>query len=316
MNHASAEMKLTPVSFLRNLPANGRKRETRHRQNSGSGFGRAKRVGMSLPAADPRTSAARTAAALVAARRGAWAVDPYPGVMPADLVSAYAVQDEAIAAWPNPVAGWKLGRIPPPHDAAYGAGRLAGPIFADAVWQAGAAPTAFGVIENGFAAVEAEYVFEIGETAPDRDGWTPDAARGLVARVLAGVEIAGSPFAGINDNGPAVTASDFGNNAGLILGGEIPDGLDRLMDLHCAMRIDGRAVGAGGAEVIPGGPLASLAFLLNLLHARGRRLEAGQWVSTGAATGVHRIYAGQSAEADFGPDGTIACRAVRAEPVT
>ena len=271
---------------------------------------------MTMPAPDPRDSAAEIAAAFVAARRGARALETWPGALPADLAAAYAIQDAAIAAWPDRVAGWKLGRIPPPHDAAYGAGRLAGPIFARNIWQAGTTPTRFGVIEHGFAAVEAEYVFEIGETAPDRDGWTVETVRPLVARVLTGVEIAGSPFAGINDNGPAVTASDFGNNAGLILGAEIPDGVNRLMDLRCEMRIDGRVIGAGGAEVIPGGPLDSLAFLLNLMHRRGRRLEAGQLVSTGAATGVHRIYAGQSAEADFGADGTIACQAVRAEPVT
>ena len=271
---------------------------------------------MSLSAADPRTSAAQTAAAFVAARQGAYALETYPGPIPADLASAYAIQDDAIAAWPDRIAGWKLGRIPPPHDAAYGAGRLAGPIFRRNIREAETVATGFGVIDGGFAAVEAEYVLLIGETAPHRDGWTAESVRPLVASVRMGVEIAGSPFAGINDNGPAVTASDFGNNAGLILGGEIANGLHRLMDLRCQMRIDGRVVGAGGAEVIPGGPLESLAFLLNLLHARGRRLEAGQVVSTGAATGVHRIYAGQSAEADFGPDGTIACRAARAEPVT
>ena len=35
---------------------------------------------------------------------------------------------QAIAAWPDRVAGWKLGRINPPHDTTYGAGRLAGPM--------------------------------------------------------------------------------------------------------------------------------------------------------------------------------------------
>jgi hypothetical protein len=55
-----------------------------------------------------------------------------------------------------------------------------------------------------------------------------------------------------------------------------------------------------------------LAFLLNLLHRRGRRLEAGQLISTGAATGVHDILAGQTAVADFGPDGHIDCLAVPA----
>jgi 2-keto-4-pentenoate hydratase len=35
-------------------------------------------------------------------------------------------------------------------------------------------------------------------------------------------------------------------------------------------------------------------------------------ISTGAATGVHRIEIGQSAVADFGDDGRIACFAVPA----
>ncbi|MES2835198.1 MAG: 2-keto-4-pentenoate hydratase [Pseudomonadota bacterium] len=256
------------------------------------------------PAAEADLSVAR---AFTDARRAARALPDYPGALPASLDAAYAIQDEAIALWPDRIAGWKLGRIPSPFAERFGAGRLAGPIFARNVWPAGAGAVRFGVIEGGFAAVEAEYVLEMGETAPDRDGWTAGTVAPLVSRVLTGVEIAGSPFPGINDHGPAVTASDFGNNAGLILGGEVRDGLTRLMGLTCEMRIEGAIIGAGGAAFIPGGPLDSLAFLLNLLHRRGRRLEAGQLVSTGAATGVHNIVAGQAAVADFGPDGRIAC---------
>lgn len=252
------------------------------------------------------------ARAFVDARQAARALPAYPGPEPETLDAAYRIQDEAVAAWPDRIAGWKLGRINAPHDARFGAGRLAGPIFSRAVWKAGAAPTVFGVIDGGFAAVEAEYVLELGETAPDRDGWTAETVAPLVARVITGVEIAGSPFPGINDHGPAVTASDFGNNAGLILGAEVADWRDRLAGLTCAMRIDGDLVGQGGAALIPGGPLESLAFLLNLLHRRGRRLETGQLISTGAATGVHEIRAGQAAVADFGPDGRIECLAVPA----
>ncbi len=253
-----------------------------------------------------------TAHAFVAARKGGRALTAYPGAAPESLEAAYAIQDEAIAAWPDRVAGWKLGRINAPHEARFGAGRLAGPIFSRNVWTAGQAPTRFDVIAGGFAAVEAEYVLELGATAPDRGDWTTEAVAPLVSRVFTGVEIAGSPFAGINDFGPAVTASDFGNNAGLILGGEIDGWRERLPDLICTMTIDGVVAGRGGAAAIPGGPLDSLAFLLNLLHRRGRRLEAGQLVSTGAATGVHDIRAGQSAGADFGPDGSIDCVAVPA----
>lgn len=262
--------------------------------------------------AHDNSSGSPVARAFVDARRKGRALTAYPGDRPESLDAAYAIQDEAIAAWPDRIAGWKLGRINPPHDARFGAGRLAGPIFSRAVWTAGALPTRFGVIDGGFAAVEAEYVLELGETAPDRGDWTAADAGSLVARVFIGVEIAGSPFPGINDHGPAVTASDFGNNAGLILGGEVARWRDRLAALTCTMSIDGAVVGRGGAAAIPGGPLDSLAFLLNLMHRRGRRLEAGQLVSTGAATGVHDIFAGQRAVADFGEDGRIEGLAVPA----
>ncbi|GAA0645198.1 2-keto-4-pentenoate hydratase [Brevundimonas lenta] len=252
------------------------------------------------------------ARAFTEARRAGRATPTYPGQEPKTLAAAYEIQDDAIALWPDRVAGWKLGRINAPHDANFGAGRLAGPIFSRNVWLAGEAPVRFGVIPGGFAAVEAEYVLELGETAPDRDGWTAETVAPLVERVFIGVEIAGSPFAGINNHGPAVTASDFGNNAGLILGREVASWRERLSGLTCSMTIDGAVIGRGGAALIPGGPLDSLAFLLNLLHQRGRRLEAGQLISTGAATGVHDIVAGQSAIADFGPDGSIACVAVPA----
>ncbi len=253
--------------------------------------------------------------AFVQARLGGRALTEYPGEVPASLAEAYDIQDIAIAAWPDRIAGWKLGRINAPHDANHGAGRLAGPIFSRNVWAAGTTPTAFGVIAGGFAAVEAEYVLELGETAADRDDWTAETVMPLVARVFAGVEIAGSPFAGINDHGPTVTASDFGNNAGLILGEPIADWSSRLAGLTCETRIDDVVIGTGGAASIPNGPLDSLAFLLNLLHRRGRRLEAGQLVSTGAATGVHSIAIGQSACADFGEDGWIQCAAVAANRV-
>jgi 2-keto-4-pentenoate hydratase len=256
------------------------------------------------------------AEAFVAARRTWRALPVYPGAAPATLDAAYRIQDEAISAWPDRIAGWKLGRVPPPLDVRFGAGRLAGPIFSRNVWLAGPEPTAFGVIGGGFAAVEAEYVLEIAEPPPVRPGsgepWRADSVAAYVSAVHIGIEIAGSPFAGINDHGPAVTASDFGNNAGLILGAAVVNWRERLDGLACRVEIDGAEVGEGGARSIPGGPLDSLAFLLNLLETRGRRLDAGQLISTGAATGVHRIEIGQSAVADFGDDGRIACVAVPA----
>lgn len=252
----------------------------------------------------------------VAARKTAQALPDYPGVIPADLAAAYAIQDAAISLWDDAIAGWKIGRIPDSWVAELGAPRLAGPIFRRAVWTVSPGETiAFPVFEGGFAAVEAEYVLRLGADAPaDKFDWTPDEAADLVETLIVGVEPAGSPLATINGLGPKVVVSDFGNNAGLILGPEVADWRAGLMDMTCETFIEGARVGSGGATTLPGGPLQALAFLLGLNARRGRALKSGDLISTGAATGIHDIVAGQSARVVFNGVGEILCRAVAASP--
>ncbi|MDE1147830.1 MAG: 2-keto-4-pentenoate hydratase [Azospirillaceae bacterium] len=255
---------------------------------------------------------AAAAAAFVAARQTAHALPGYPGPTPIDLAQGYAAQELAIALWPDRIAGWKIGRIPLDWEETLGEPRLAGPIFARAVWQAqGAAVTPFPVFQGGFAAIEAEYVFRLGTDAPaGKTTWTEAEAAELVATLHIGIEPAGSPLATINDLGPPIVVSDFGNNAGLILGPEIADWRGRSWDsMRCETVIEGKVVGRGGAAAIPGGPLSALRFLLTHLAGRGRPLKAGDLISTGATTGIHDIVAGQSGHVDFGPDGILHCRA-------
>jgi 2-keto-4-pentenoate hydratase len=252
----------------------------------------------------------------VRARRQARSLADYPGIVPVSLADGYACQEAAIGLWPDQIAGWKIGRIPPAYVGPLSADRLAGPIFARTVQTAAAAPTAFPVIAGGFAAVEAEYVIRLGADAPaDKTEWTLAEAAELVGAMHIGVELAGSPLASINILGPTVVVSDFGNNSGLILGGPIADWRTRdCRDLICETWIDGVCVGAGGAANLIDGPVGSLAFLLAHCARRGRPLQAGQYVSTGAASGIHDILAGQSARLVFDGYGEIACVAVPARP--
>jgi 2-keto-4-pentenoate hydratase len=254
------------------------------------------------------------AVAFVAARRAAASLRDYPGELPTTEVEAYALQDAARHLWPDSVAGWKVGLIQPPHDSQLGRSRLFGPIFSRAVQRASPEPAEFGCIPGGFAAVEAEYVLRLGADVQPAADWTEAAIAALVDAVHVGVEFAGSPFADINDHGPLVTISDFGNNAGLLLGPELTGGLAALASARCAVRIDGRQVGEGGAALLPGGPLGSLGELLRHCGRRGETLRAGTLVSTGAATGVHGVRAGQFAAADFGLDGLLQVRLVEARP--
>ena len=254
----------------------------------------------------------------VRARRTAGSFVDYPGTQPPDLDSAYRCQDEAIALWDDAIAGWKVGWIAEPFSEKFGAQRLVGPIFKGGLRRAnGSAAVEAPVFARGFAAIEAEFVFQLAKDAPANvTEWTAETARRFVKTMYIGIEIASSPLQNINDFGPAVVASDFGNNAGLLLGAEVGDWQTRSLEsLHCETRIDGAVVGRGSAAAVSGGPLAALAFALRCNARRGRPLRAGEFVSTGAATGVHPIGAGQSAEAIFTGIGSLSCTTVPMTPV-
>ena len=272
---------------------------------------------MTVSAAQAATAfdPASVARQFVEARLAGRPLAAFPGPLPADLAQGYLAQEQAIGLWPDAVVGWKVGRIPPELQAELGAERVSGPIFSRHVSTADPrTPTALPVIVGGFAAVEAEYVYRIGRDAPaGKTDWTQAEALALVDEMLVGVEFAGSPLATINALGPRVVASDFGNNTGLILGAAVPGWREQPQDIPpCHAYIDGQLVGEGSPANIPGGPPASLAFLLAAVAARGRPLKAGQLVTTGAASGIHDIEAGQTARITFGSLQEIRCVAVPA----
>ena len=252
----------------------------------------------------------------VQARRAGIALEQFPGVIPISLDAAYRCQEAAIQRWQDAIAGWKVGFIAPAQrEQPSGDDRLVGPIFARNIYVAERdAIVEFPVFDGGFAAVEAEFVFRLGtDAASGKISWTPDQAAALAQDLHIGIETAGSPLATINSLGPRVVVSDFGNNAGLLLGSRI-DAWRSLDEntLTCVTSIDGHSVGTGRAAAVAGGLLSALAFALSRCARNGHPLRAGDLVTTGAVTGIHEIVHGQQALADFGRLGTIHCRAVEA----
>jgi 2-keto-4-pentenoate hydratase len=268
-----------------------------------------------------RTAAGREevehiAGRFVRARLEARALPGFPGTEPTALAAAYACQDAAIALWPEAIQGWKVGRIAEPWLSRLGEDRLVGPVFAQGVQRARPnVITEFPVFDGGFAAVEAEFVVRLGiDPVPAKTTWSASEARDLVAALHVGIETAGSPLATINQLGPLVVISDFGNNAGLILGPEVPHWREFAPEqLASETYVDDERVGSGTAASVAGGPMAALAFALNVCARRGLPMKAGHLVSTGATTGIHDIRIGQSARAVFAGVGEIHCHAVRAQ---
>ena len=242
----------------------------------------------------------------VTARKLAEPLPGYPGELPATLEDAYAIQDVSIERWPDKVAGWKVGMVPAPFRPKFAVDRIAGPIFETTVVRVAAGATqTMPIYEGGFAAVEAEFILQLGQSvSPSQAEYSDEELAKLVSAMYVGVEIASSPLATINESGPCAIISDFGNNAGLIVGPEISDWSSRALgDLKALVTVDNRIVGDATANAIVGGPLQALRFLLQTCAERELTLSKGALISTGAATGVHDVTVASRARVGFPPFG-------------
>ncbi len=241
---------------------------------------------------------------LVAARKNAEELPGFPGRLPDTLNEAYALQAASIARWPDDVAGWKVGMVPESYRVKLASERLAGPIFKTSIFRNELTNT-MPIYSGGFAAVEAEFILELKiAIEPSNRDYSDEELVELVSALHVGAEIASSPMALVNDLGPCAVVSDFGNNAGLLVGPSIPNWNSRpLESLTAAVTVDAELVGTASANAIEGGPLQSLRFLVQSSTQRGLKLPAGTLISTGAVTGIHEVQAGSKATVDFGTFG-------------
>jgi 2-keto-4-pentenoate hydratase len=250
------------------------------------------------------------------ARLAAMALAHFPGQVPETLAGAYSVQEAAITAFPDSVAGWKIAGIVPEWRDKLGAPRLAGPVMGRQVRFADkGGDVEFPVFAGGFAAVEAEFIVQLGQDIPPTMAGDKAGIRRAIASFHAGVETAGSPFAGINDAGPCAVISDLGNNFGIIVGPALAGWEREDWDsLTARTLINGAEVGTGHAGRVMGGPFAALEWLVEALAERGRSLKVGDFISTGMTTGIHGVVAGDRATFEFAGGIQVSARAVRATP--
>ena len=251
------------------------------------------------------------AQAFVDARLRSGVVSDYPGEKPANLDEAYHIQDEALSVFPGSLTGWKVGGINGDWSEELGVNRLVGPVFDDYTHDYAGSSVDMPVFASGFAAVEAEVTAVLSRDVPEgKTTFTTEDALDLIGSLHIGVEIASSPFPQINEHGPLVTISDFGNNRGLILGEEIPGWTALAVDDWVFETwINGELVGRSAPGIV-GGPVESVRFALENTARRGRPMTAGARILTGAATGVHQAYAGDEAVVKFAGEPAISCRLV------
>lgn len=181
-----------------------------------------------------------------------------------------------------------------------------GPIYQEFVFEDGhkfenGQPTAGG-IECEFAVILAEDLPASG--AP----YTTEQAAEAVGTMHPAIEITGMRFKTRNDLGRPGSTMDFAGNFAFVFA----DGLEdwRKFDLpsHGVKHIvDGEVIKESNGAWVLDNPLNSISFLANKLAARGMDLKAGEWISTGAATGPIPIGPSSEVVADFGDLCVVTC---------
>ena len=205
---------------------------------------------------------------------------------PADLTAGYNLQDRVAALQTargaGPTIGWKVGSTTPAMQRLLGVPQpVAGRMF-EASRIAPGAVIDFGRWRR--PAVECEIAVRLARPIDAREG-TPSIAEVADAldSVHPAIELVDDRYGDFVAAGAPLMASDHFFHAGLVLGDAVPHwrSLD-LAALRGSTWVDGREVLSGtGADVL-GHPLNSVAWLATHLAARGRRLEAGEIVTTGS----------------------------------
>lgn len=264
---------------------------------------------MQLPPESNDLDPVELANIFVKARREHSGMSEFPGgVIPATLELGYKIQASEIKQWDDELIGWKVGGVPPTLQEKYQATRLAGPIYKKSVKiSENNGHTQLPVYSEGYAAVEAEFIFKLGDISElPNTGVTLEQAEAAIEQVFLGYENASSPLQVVNDIGPIGPISDFGCNNGIVIGPELKDWREKdILSIPVTVSINGEHINTTTAKPGLDGPFGAVKFLIEFLKQNDYDTSAGICVSSGAITGVHQAFAGDKAEVIFGDLGTL-----------
>lgn len=206
---------------------------------------------------------------------------------PVSLAEAYEVQDEVHrlfreAGW-GELAGHKIALTSKPIQELCGVDQPAGgAIFARTVHTS---PATISLADFMHLGLEFELGLRLGADLPASAApYTRESVAGAVATCMPAFELIEDRGADYGDLDAASILTDKCWCGGVVLGPEVADwrSLD-LTSAHVELIWNGEVVDQGAAGAAMGHPFEGLAWLANLLAARGRAMRAGEIVITGSA---------------------------------
>ncbi len=220
--------------------------------------------------------------------------------LPQSIDEAYAVQEKyqgALTESYGPVAGYKIAYTTTAVQQATGLTEpCAGVILASNIRRSPAVLSSSSFLEVG---VECEVAARIGKDLP-ASGAPYDLAKvsEAVDAVMTAFEVVDNRRTQGQPQQVQLLTSVASNilNAGVVLGPPVLQwrGID-LTTVRGSMEINGELVGEGYGSDVMGHPLEPLAWLANMLAARGKELSAGMIVITGSIVPPKWMKAGDTA---------------------
>lgn len=258
---------------------------------------------------------------LVAARRGARPIAAITeACRPVTADDGYAVQTAFIAAWGEPVGGWKAGATLKAVQDRFGLSEpFLGPMFASTIVRSPATlkAEAFDLRPAGASgkravSVEVEFAFRLGaDLAPQTDGYTEAEVLDAVEALVPAMEIITPRLDPVPGGVPGQALADCGLNGGIVLGEAVADWRGIDYPAHATkLVVDGKTVVEGTGALVLGHPFKSLAWLANNVCRQGHTLKKGQVLTTGSMTGIYAVEQGSEAIGDFGRLGKVVARFV------
>ncbi|MGQ0674629.1 MAG: 2-keto-4-pentenoate hydratase, partial [Rhodospirillales bacterium] len=236
-----------------------------------------------------KAAAERAAEWIAAARLGRRSIGEMPAALrPSTPSEGYAIQaalrQRLAAAGRGALAGWKVGATTLPMRKLLNMPEpVAGGILASAVLRSPARLSFADFIKPG---IECEVCMRMKSPLPAKPGKVDRKAAGeAVGEMCAAIEVVDNRYGDFARIGAPTIIADDVFQAAVVLGEWRADWRELdLVDCVGTASVDGVTKLEGRGLDVMGHPLESLAWLANLLDARGERLEPGQIAMTGSLT--------------------------------
>jgi 2-keto-4-pentenoate hydratase len=230
-------------------------------------------------------------------------------IRPADLNTAYAIQDVVVGRLLTRQGGRRIGyKIACTSKGAQEMLHVDGPLYGQMLsFSSHAAPATVHRGDFTQCVIESEFGFRMATDVPTLE--TPYTAETIVPFIdalLPAIEIVNFRFVDWTVVGANSIAADNAIHGAWIYGAAVTDwqGID-LAAHGVTLTVNGKPFDRGTGAAVLGHPLNALAWLANELPRHGKQLCAGDMVTTGVCMDVYFAAAGDRLVADFGVLGQV-----------